>query len=112
MPTAEMFESLAKLLTPDERPARHSASVHNPTPASAGPCAAGPAGIFPDVKVAEPKGARMHVLTPPCMFIHMTTTPPDICCLHVEACLTTFPSCRACVGKHKHVLRPRIAASE
>ena len=84
MPTAEMFESLAKLLTPDEGPARHSAPVHNPTPASAGPCAAGPAGIFPDVKVAEPKGARMHVSTLPCMYIHMTITA-DICCLHLEA---------------------------
>ena len=51
-----MFEGLAKLLSGTDEETPHTASVSRAALATAGPCSAGPRGIFPGVKVAAPQG--------------------------------------------------------
>lgn len=54
---AENFHSLAKLLS-DQDQAERAPSPSASRVTQGGPAGIGPQGIFPDVKVAEPKGAN------------------------------------------------------
>lgn len=61
---AEGFEGLSKLLS-DQDQIQGGAGPTSPpdvSRAKAGPAGIGPQGIFPDVKVAEPKGESLKML--------------------------------------------------